>query len=147
MCERIFSPECFAFHHNEPEHKDFTIAECKGHSISKLLKEVEKCSLVCHNCHAEIHNEMKQRDGYENKIKGNTELWQKNKLRKLNHISQCSCSKCGYNEYVGALAIIFPDELKHYRKYNKTYWDQDFINALDQATVLCQNCIREKATA
>lgn len=90
---------------------------------------------------------MKQRDGFENKIKGNTELWQKNKLRKLEHINQCSCSKCGYNGYVGALAIIFPDGLKHYRKYNKTHWDQDFITALDQAIVLCQNCIREKPTA
>lgn len=44
------------FHHVDPEQKDFGIAS-KGytHSWEKVKKEIEKCVLVCANCHREIH--------------------------------------------------------------------------------------------
>lgn len=142
LCERVFDIKAFGFHHMEPEHKDFNVSKNIGHSLAKLLTELDKCILVCHNCHAEIHAEMKEQEGFHNKIKGNTELWHTNKLRKLEAAGGCKCQKCGYNEYIGALGIIFPEGLKHYRKYNKTHWDEDFKNALTQATVLCQNCSR-----
>ena len=42
------------FHHLDPMKKDTGIS---GSSISfeKLKNEVDKCELVCHNCHGEIH--------------------------------------------------------------------------------------------
>lgn len=42
------------FHHRDPLQKDFTIS---GQSISfdKLKSEVDKCELLCHNCHGELH--------------------------------------------------------------------------------------------
>lgn len=43
------------FHHTNPEHKDFNISNTKTTNINKLRKEVEKCILVCANCHREIH--------------------------------------------------------------------------------------------
>lgn len=42
------------FHHTEPEKKDFQISG-KSLSFNKLKNEVDKCILVCSNCHAEIH--------------------------------------------------------------------------------------------
>ncbi len=42
------------FHHIDPKEKDFTIAG-KSLSFEKLKKEVDKCILVCSNCHSEIH--------------------------------------------------------------------------------------------
>lgn len=44
------------FHHIDPTQKDFTISN-KGKTISleNLKKEVDKCVLVCSNCHREIH--------------------------------------------------------------------------------------------
>lgn len=44
------------FHHVDPEGKDFGISS-KGytHSWDKVKEEIQKCVLVCANCHREIH--------------------------------------------------------------------------------------------
>ena len=45
------------FHHKNPNEKDFQIS---GKSISwdKIKNELEKCILVCSNCHQEIHTNL-----------------------------------------------------------------------------------------
>ena len=44
------------FHHLDPNSKDFTIASTMKYSnLDKLKVEVDKCILVCANCHREIH--------------------------------------------------------------------------------------------
>lgn len=45
------------FHHLEPEHKDFTLSSVYANpkSWDVVVKELEKCALVCANCHREIH--------------------------------------------------------------------------------------------
>lgn len=45
------------FHHLDPNEKNFGISGSTK-SISKLKKEVDKCILVCKNCHGEIHDEI-----------------------------------------------------------------------------------------
>ena len=44
------------FHHLDPEKKDFNISK-SGHTRSwkSVKNEIEKCILVCGNCHSEIH--------------------------------------------------------------------------------------------
>ena len=48
--------ESLQFHHKNPDEKDFTISG-KSWSFEKLKKEVDKCILLCANCHIEIHYE------------------------------------------------------------------------------------------
>ena len=58
------NPECgylkyvgnLEFHHLEPSKKDFGIAS-NGHTVSwdKIKNELDKCIMVCSNCHGEIH--------------------------------------------------------------------------------------------
>jgi hypothetical protein len=43
------------FHHTNPEEKDFQISGNHCRSIEKLKKEVDKCVLLCGNCHSEVH--------------------------------------------------------------------------------------------
>lgn len=44
------------FHHVNPSEKSFAISKAhSGYSLEEILKELEKCILVCANCHAEIH--------------------------------------------------------------------------------------------
>lgn len=44
------------FHHLNPSEKDFSISkDGNTRSIKLLQKEVDKCILVCANCHREIH--------------------------------------------------------------------------------------------
>ena len=44
------------FHHNDPTEKDFSISR-NGHcrSWKRIKEELDKCSLICRNCHAELH--------------------------------------------------------------------------------------------
>ena len=46
------------FHHNDPTQKDFGISKQLNRNVAELKSEVDKCILVCSNCHAEIHQEL-----------------------------------------------------------------------------------------
>lgn len=43
------------FHHLDSEEKEFGVASITHHNFEKILKEVEKCIMVCANCHRELH--------------------------------------------------------------------------------------------
>jgi hypothetical protein len=45
------------FHHRDPSKKDFQISGT-SRSYERLIQEVDKCELVCSNCHNEIHDEL-----------------------------------------------------------------------------------------
>ena len=51
------------FHHIDPSKKDFGIG-AKGYtrSFSKIKEELNKCVLVCANCHREIHANIQKLD-------------------------------------------------------------------------------------
>lgn len=51
------SIKALEFHHIDPNKKDFTISG-KSYSIKRLKIEVDKCILVCSNCHNEIHEKL-----------------------------------------------------------------------------------------
>lgn len=60
-CEKCGYNKCvdaLEFHHLDPSEKDFTISG-KSWSYERLKKEVDKCILVCSNCHKEIHYDLK----------------------------------------------------------------------------------------
>ncbi len=52
-CKFIGSLE---FHHTDPSRKDFSIsADGSTRSWERIRNEIEKCVLICANCHREIH--------------------------------------------------------------------------------------------
>ena len=51
--------DALEFHHIDPLEKEFHLGERRGISIDLLRKELDKCILVCRNCHTEIHYKMK----------------------------------------------------------------------------------------
>ncbi len=60
-CEICGYSRCIAaleFHHRDPKDKEFGLAQ-NGNTISfeKAKKEVDKCILICSNCHRELHFE------------------------------------------------------------------------------------------
>ena len=48
--------EALDFHHRDPSTKSFGISQ-KGitRSWEKIQKEIDKCALICANCHREVH--------------------------------------------------------------------------------------------
>lgn len=53
--------EALEFHHLDPTQKDFGISH-KGYARSweRVKKEIDKCILLCANCHREFHAKMLQ---------------------------------------------------------------------------------------
>lgn len=59
-CQRCGYDKCSAaleFHHRNPLEKDPTWS--KGWKLEKLSKELDKCDILCANCHREVHVEMR----------------------------------------------------------------------------------------
>lgn len=55
FCEES-CPECLDFHHKEQSKKSFSISEAlRTHSIDNLVCEIEKCVVLCANCHRKLH--------------------------------------------------------------------------------------------
>lgn len=60
-CQRCSYNKCtraLEFHHIDPNEKDFGIGY-KGHTKAweKIKVELDKCMLLCANCHREVHDE------------------------------------------------------------------------------------------
>ena len=58
-CKKCGYSKCFGafdFHHRDPKEKEFGIGE-REIGWKKLVKELDKCDLLCRNCHSEVHDE------------------------------------------------------------------------------------------
>ena len=44
------------FHHLDPCEKEYSISSMKSFSQEKITNEINKCVVLCANCHAEEHN-------------------------------------------------------------------------------------------
>lgn len=49
------------FHHRNPKEKEFSISKYYSRSWEKLKKELDKCDLICANCHRETHFEIENK--------------------------------------------------------------------------------------
>ena len=61
-CERCHYDKCqdaLDFHHNNPKEKDINYwQKVKWQDLETIFKELDKCTLLCKNCHAEVHWEI-----------------------------------------------------------------------------------------
>ena len=48
---------CLEFHHRDPKEKDMHVSYLRRGTYSKkrILKEIEKCDVMCANCHRKLH--------------------------------------------------------------------------------------------
>ena len=53
-------PACLDFHHVD-NNKEVSVADAvtKGWSMKKIMAEIEKCSVLCSNCHRKEHYRVK----------------------------------------------------------------------------------------
>lgn len=57
-CQRCGYSKCRAalhFHHRDPSKKEFSVGGNHCYSWNRIKGELDKCDLICSNCHAEIH--------------------------------------------------------------------------------------------
>ena len=51
-------PGCLDFHHQNPRNKMDTVSDLvsRGYGRRTILQEIEKCIVVCKNCHVKLHD-------------------------------------------------------------------------------------------
>lgn len=57
-CQKCGYDRCLSaleFHHRDPEQKEFAWAKMRMKSWERIKSEIEKCDLLCANCHRETH--------------------------------------------------------------------------------------------
>lgn len=57
-CEICNYNSCIAaldFHHVDPSQKEFRISNGNTYNWEKIKKELDKCELLCANCHRQVH--------------------------------------------------------------------------------------------
>jgi hypothetical protein len=97
----------FDFHHKDPNKKDFNldVRKLSNTKMTILMEEVEKCDLLCANCHREIHNPDLEIGDVKEKIKSiNESVIQKKEYGKPKCIdcfteinyTHIRCRKCAY---------------------------------------------------
>lgn len=64
-CGMSYPPYIMQFDHRDPSEKSFSVA-ARRHGIDKIKLEIEKCDLVCANCHAERTHGARFREKYGN---------------------------------------------------------------------------------
>lgn len=57
--DKVEFPSVFAFHHRDPNQKDFSVSRrIKSKDATRV--EVDKCDLLCQNCHHELHDNLRK---------------------------------------------------------------------------------------
>lgn len=58
---------CLEYHHLKPENKKFAISEAirQGYGKESILKEIDKCIVLCSNCHRHLHHLEKEIENWK----------------------------------------------------------------------------------
>lgn len=86
--------QALEFHHLNFEEKEFTITSSSNHSWESIKQELQKCILVCANCHREIHygfinNSLLKSSYDEEKAQEIDKLVNDIKTHKINYCIDC----------------------------------------------------------
>ena len=141
-CEKCNENNIFklCFHHLNPSIKELKLTSDNISNIKweVLKKELDKCIVLCQNCHREEHyinNEV-----IENKFRISKKIYLEYK--------GTSCVKCGYDKCESSLTFHHLDpSIKEFNigKVSERYLNineikDKVINELDKCEVLCFNC-------
>ncbi len=55
-CKQEFHPAVYEFHHRNPETKDRDPSKLLQYSWKRITEELDKCDLLCANCHRLTHH-------------------------------------------------------------------------------------------
>lgn len=81
VCDYNRCSSALEFHHIDSNEKDFSISH-RNISFNNLKKELNKCVLICSNCHREVHDNIIDINNYLYKNINNDKVIRINKIRK-----------------------------------------------------------------
>lgn len=59
------NPDCLVFHHRDPNEKEEGVTRMISFGRQKLLAEIEKCDVLCSNCHLKLHARLRREQGLD----------------------------------------------------------------------------------
>lgn len=54
-------PRALSFHHVDPKEKNWNVTEMGTWSINEIKKEIDKCEVLCCNCHMILEAELREK--------------------------------------------------------------------------------------
>lgn len=130
------NPFKLCFHHIDSDEKETNIYDIRYLRWSMMIKELDKCKLLCQNCHHEFH----YNNDKVNRYKINKKIFLE--FKGIN-----GCEKCGYNECDSSLDFHHIEKNKDFilsdisSVYNNVRTLTDKIEEeLNKCIVLCRNC-------
>jgi endogenous inhibitor of DNA gyrase (YacG/DUF329 family) len=137
-----------SFHHLNPDEKDFEISKFKTKVFNNLKPELDKCILLCFNCHAEEHERLRDL----NRVIDDTarsQIFIKRKTNKEKAISYKGgkCNNCGYNKNISSLCFhhLIPEQKSFgITAENLTKTWSKIEQELNKCALLCLNCHGEE---
>jgi hypothetical protein len=134
-CEKCGETNFFklCFHHTNSEDKEYRMSSMWGKNWKKIEREVEKCELMCQNCHYEFHEKPETFRTNDKKIF-------------LEYKNVEGCEKCGYNNTISALHFHHLEDKKFEFRFVKEYVSSieeiriEIIEEINKCQILCANC-------
>lgn len=133
------------FHHMDPSEKDFSFGGIKSNTLKEEhKKELDKCILLCHNCHMKVHNSIRE---LENKVKNKQAIKGALVRRKLIDIKEGKCKVCeisGINDiFAFHHRIESEKEFEIDARTCNGYKYERLLKEADKCDLLCHNCHTE----
>lgn len=142
--------EALEFHHIGPEQKEFTIASRHAYEWQTLEAELEKCVLLCANCHREAEDKAAlERSRHSTGDRPITQQRVEKRRREVAlravALKGRSCALCGYDACARALELHHMDAgKKAFQVRDGNTWGWARVQAeLEKCALLCANCHRE----
>lgn len=134
MCGYNKYPQAMVFHHLNPEEKDFGISNSNTRKFEKVKPELDKCILLCANCHLETHAKIEEQKRLDT-IKEINE-----QKRKLNPSIEKNCFQCQLSIVVFASQNAeknFCSRVCRDEYFNNNGWpsDQELIDMKEKMSV------------
>ena len=140
-CKLSFHWSVMHFDHIDPTNKEIGVSRI---STKNRLKEIEKCEVVCTNCHAKrTHARRGCSDCDKNCVFLNlkTVARLEKYVRNLKHLKPCNICKISYPYYVMHFDHIHGTKLFTLNKTEMSGKTEEEINAeLSKCQLLCGNC-------
>jgi len=81
----IDDPELLVFHHKDPRTKEYEI--CDMQTFRAFQNEVDKCVVLCHNCHTRFHQKERRDEITSADIFGfDEEMLENTSKEQINHV-------------------------------------------------------------
>jgi hypothetical protein len=152
-CGGVFSPWVMDFDHRDPTKKSFNVMSGRAMlmSRSRLMAEIEKCDIVCANCHAArtyrwLLTRARTVPGTSRRLEEKRRYWRAH-AKLLEQLRDVPCADCG---------LRFPSyvmQFDHRDASDKSYTVTRMIGRagrlkiLEEAAkcdIVCANCHRER---